>query len=62
MQTSQEMVKFMLTRKTTLIHDLNFKFIEDIEDIMTLIMLHKTFYILYPWNKYSIIVFTISFE
>lgn len=52
----------MLMRKTTLIHYLNFKFTQNIEDIMTLIMLHKIFYSLYPWNKYSKIVFTISFE
>lgn len=49
---------FMLTRKPTLIHYINFKFSQDIEDIM----LHKISYSLYLWNKCSIKAFTISFE
>ena len=49
-------------RKITLIHDRNFKFTKDIEDIMTLIMLHIIFYSLYSLNKYSLINFIISFE
>lgn len=52
----------MPMRKTTLIHDLNFKFAQDVQDIMALIMLHIVFYSLYPWNKYKVTVFTISFE